>query len=124
MERRFRCTACGKCCYGWIPLTLGDAVRHAGRFPLAMVWSAVPQTARSFALTSSLGMALKLPKGPRIGVLISATAYIPPGYPCPELAADGRCAIHEDKPLRCRTMPFYPYKDEQDQADALVPRKG
>ncbi len=124
MEKRFRCTACGKCCYGWIPLTLADAVTHAGRFPLAMVWSVVPQTARAFGLTAKLGLEVKLGKRGRMAVSIVPTAYIPPSFSCPELAADGRCAIHETKPIRCRTMPFYAYRDEQDQADGLSPRKG
>jgi Fe-S-cluster containining protein len=124
MERRFRCTACGKCCYGWIPLTLDDAVAHAARFPLAMVWTIVPQTARAFGLTATLGLSVKLAKRRRAAVLIAPTAYLPPEWPCPELTATGQCAIHEHKPARCRAMPFYAARDEQDQADGLAPRKG
>jgi Fe-S-cluster containining protein len=124
MEKRFRCTACGQCCYGWIPLTLADAFRHAGRFPLAMIWTVVPQTARAFGLTSTLGFPLKLGKRGRMAVSIVPTAYLPPTMSCPELLADGRCAIHDSKPLRCRAMPFYAFRDEQDQAEGLKPRKG
>ena len=123
MERHFHCTACGKCCYGWLPLTLDDAMANAGRFPLAMVWTAVRQGAKSFALTASLGITVKLRTKKRIAVQISPTAYIPPALPCPVLTSEGLCAIHADKPLRCRTMPFFPYRDESDQADMLVPRK-
>jgi Fe-S-cluster containining protein len=121
MERRFNCTACGKCCHGWIPLTLKDAIGNAARFPLALVWTAVPHGVRAFALTSHLGVTIRLPKRRQVAALIAPTAYLPPTYPCPELSAENRCGIHADKPLRCRTMPFYAYRPEQDQADLLVP---
>ena len=124
MDRRFHCTACGKCCFGWLPLTLNDALKHAARFPLALVWTPVPQGVRAFALTARLGIALRLPNRQRIAALITPTAYLPPSFPCPELSPAGLCGIHEDKPLRCRTMPFYPYREEQDQAELLNPRKG
>lgn len=124
MERHFKCTACGKCCYGWLPLTLDDALSHAARFPLAFVWTPVPQGAKTFALSARLGTTIRLPRRKQIAALITPTAYIPPAFPCPELNAEGLCGIHAEKPLRCRTMPFYPYREEQDQADLLVPRKG
>ncbi|ALG74367.1 hypothetical protein VY88_20090 [Azospirillum thiophilum] len=124
MEQRFACTACGACCHGWLPLTLEDAVAHAGRFPLAMLWTPVRQGAKAFARTAGLGTTVRLRDRKTLAVTIAPTMYIPPSFPCPELAADGRCNIHADKPSRCRTMPFYPYRDEPDQADMLVPRKG
>ncbi|PWC31996.1 YkgJ family cysteine cluster protein [Azospirillum sp. TSO22-1] len=124
MEQRFACTACGACCHGWLPLTLDDAVAYAGRFPLAMVWTPLRQGAKAFAHTARLGTTVRLRDRKTLAVTIAPTAYIPPSFPCPELAADGRCAIHADKPSRCRTMPFYPYREEADQADMLVPRKG
>lgn len=124
MERHFGCTACGKCCYGWLPLTLNDALAHAGRFPLALVWSVVPQGTKSFPLAARLGVTLAPNKRTKIAVLIVPTAWIPPSFPCPVLNDEGLCGIHDNKPLRCRTMPFYPYREESDQADMLVPRKG
>lgn len=124
MEHRFNCVSCGQCCYGSIPLTLEDAWRHAGRFPLALVWTAVPQRARAFSLATRIGVEMKAGKGGRIAALIVPTAYIPPLQACPELKTDGLCNIHENKPLRCRTMPFYPYREESDQADLLRPRQG
>lgn len=124
MERHFGCTACGKCCYGWLPLTLNDAFEHAGRFPLALVWRPVPQGTKTYNLAARLGIELKAGKRMRIAALIAPTAWIPPSFPCPELNAEGRCNIHDAKPKRCRTMPFYPYREDADQADMLVPRKG
>lgn len=124
MDRRFNCTACGKCCFGWLPLTLNDALSHATRFPLALVWTPVPHGTRAFALTERLGTTIRLRNRKQIAVLIAPTAYIPPSFPCPELTVEGLCGIHANKPLRCRTMPFYPYREEQDQVDLLVPRKG
>ncbi len=124
MERRFHCTACGKCCFGWLPLSLDDAIANAGRFPLAMIWTTLRQGAKAFAITAELGTTIELGKRKRLAVQIAPTAYIPPAFACPALAPDGRCGIHADKPARCRTMPFSPYREENDQADLLVPKPG
>ncbi len=124
MEPRFSCTACGKCCHGWLPLTLKDAVAHAARFPLAMVWTPVRSNAKSYDLAGRLGTVLRLRTRKTIAVLIVPTAYLPPSFPCPELRDGTLCGIHADKPSRCRTMPFYPYREARDQADLLIPRKG
>lgn len=124
MERHFLCTACGKCCSGWIPLTIHDALEHAHRFPLAMIWTPVRPGSRSFAWLSRLCVTIELrPKKP-VAVRIAPTAYIPPSMACPALAEDGLCGIHSSKPARCRAMPFSPYHDEADQAGLLVPKPG
>lgn len=123
-EQHFACTACGQCCHGWLPLTLDDAFAQAARFPLAMVWTLVPQTNRAFDLTAQLGTTVQLGKRQQIAVLIAPTLYLPPAFPCPALSPDHLCAIQAEKPLRCRSMPFYPYRREADQADGLVPRPG
>ena len=124
MERRFRCTECGKCCYGWLPLTLKDALSHAGRFPLAVIWSPMRAGASLFDHTARLGARIDLPNGKELAVRIAPTAYIPPTIECPELAADGRCNIYGERPSRCRSMPFSPYRSEEHQEDLLVPREG
>ena len=124
MEKRFLCTVCGKCCTGLLPLTLADAVRHAGRFPLALMWTPVRKASRAHAVTVRLGVEVRLPDKTRLAVRVGAVSYLPPTMACPELAGDGRCAIHADKPLRCRTMPFFPYLDEDRQAEHLIPRPG
>ena len=124
MERRFKCTSCGKCCHGNIPLTLNDALRHAGRFPLALVWTPVPQGTKAFPLATRLGITLRLQKRLQLAVIIGPAAYMPKSLPCPELTKEGLCGIHSIKPSRCRTMPFYPYLEESEQRDLLVPRKG
>jgi len=97
MEPRFSCTACGKCCHGWLPLTLKDAVAHAGRFPLAMVWTPVRANARSYELATRLGATVRLPNRKTVAVLIVPTAYLPTAFPCPELREDGLCGIHDDQ---------------------------
>ena len=43
---------------------------------------------------------------------------------CPELADDGSCKIYDARPSRCRTMPFSPYRGEDQQDYLLVPRYG
>lgn len=123
-ERRFACTLCGQCCRGWLPLTLDDALSHAGRFPLALIWTPVRQASRAFATTERIGATVRLPNRKTVAVRVVPTSYLPPDMPCPELGDDNRCRIHDDKPLRCRTMPFSPYRDEADQVDLLVPRPG
>ncbi len=122
-EQRFKCTACGRCCYGILPLTLDDAVANADRFPLAMAWMPVRQGSRSYEIYAKLGAVFQMP-GKKVAVLIAPMAYIPPTLSCPALSPENLCSIHENKPLRCKTMPFYPYREEKDQADLLVPRKG
>lgn len=124
MEKRFLCTACGACCYGLLPLSLKDAVAHADLFPLAMVWSPLRQGAKAFNAVGELGDVIQLHKRKKLALQIMAMAYIPPSMSCPALTEDGLCRIHETKPSRCRAMPFYPYRDEADQAEQLVPRPG
>ncbi|MBC8269715.1 MAG: YkgJ family cysteine cluster protein [Rhodospirillaceae bacterium] len=124
MEKHFHCTACGKCCSGWLPLTLDDALTHAGRFPLAMILTTVRQSARAYKVTARNGTVLHLSKKKRVAVQISPTSYIPPAFSCPELTDDGGCAIHAHKPVRCRAMPFSAYRDESDQGPLLNPRDG
>jgi Fe-S-cluster containining protein len=123
-EQHFACVKCGQCCYGWLPLTLEDAFANAGRFPLAMVWTPVRDGSRAFDLTARLGTTVQLPNRKRVAVSIAPTAYLPPSFPCPALSSENLCAIQSGKPLRCRSMPFYPYREERDQVDLLIPRKG
>lgn len=124
MDRHFACTACGKCCYGWLPLTIGDALAHSDRFPLFIVWTPVREGGRSFEIAARLGITIKLKARRRAAVQISPTAYIPPRMACPELTDAGLCAVHANKPLRCRAMPFSASRDEADQNDLLIPRAG
>ncbi len=124
MERHFACTACGKCCHGLLPLTIADALAHADKFPLIMIWTPVRQGARSFGITGDLGITIQLKKRKLVAVQIAPTAYIPPSFACPELTGEGLCGIHDVKPLRCRTMPFSAYLDEKDQEELLIPRAG
>jgi Fe-S-cluster containining protein len=124
MARHFHCTECGRCCKGWLPLTLDDALLHAGRFPLAVIFSPLRQGASLFDHTARLGARVTLANGKQLAVRIAPTAYIPPSQDCPELAEDGRCKIYDARPSRCRTMPFSPYRGEDGQDDLLVPRDG
>ncbi len=124
MTHRFRCTACGQCCFGQLPLTLDDALANAGLFPLAMIWTPLRKGAKDHASVARLGVTIRVTPKDELAVLIVPTAYIPPDQPCPALGEDRLCSIHSHKPLRCRTMPFYPYREEQFQGEMLSPRKG
>jgi Fe-S-cluster containining protein len=123
MGNHFNCTACGKCCYGQLPLSLIDAFANVGRFPLAMVWTPLKQGAKDYSMVSILGTIIKLPNRTELAVIIVPSLYIPPSFPCPELGEDNLCSIQTTKPSRCKTMPFYPYREEQYQAELLTPRK-
>lgn len=122
--RHFHCTACGQCCYGLLPLTWKDAFANAALFPLCFVWTAVRQNSRDYARVAQLGVTLHLAQRKELAVLIVPTAYLPKSFPCPALRDDNLCNIHLSKPSRCKTMPFYPYRDERHQAELLTPRPG
>ena len=124
MERHFSCTACGKCCHGLLPLTINDALAHADKFPLVVIWTPVRQGGRSFRVTADLGITIQLKKRKLAAVQIAPTAYIPRTFSCPELTEEGLCGINAVKPQRCRTMPFTAYRDEKDQNDLMIPRSG
>jgi len=75
-------------------------------------------------MVATLGTAIKLADRIELAVLIVPTAYIPPSFPCPALGEDNLCGIQGNKPSRCKSMPLYPYREEQYQAELLTPRKG
>lgn len=122
-EQRFACTACGVCCHGMLPLSIDEALRWADRFPLAFSATPVRAGARGYA-TSDVAVNFSSGAKKPLQLIITPVAVIPPAAPCPQLADNGLCSIHEEKPQRCRTMPFYAYKDEDSQRDMLVPRQG
>jgi Fe-S-cluster containining protein len=124
MVRHFHCTACGKCCHGQLPLTCKDALANATRFPLCFVWTPLRQGSKDYPLVATLGTTIKLADRKELAVLIVPTAYLPSSFPCPALGEDNLCGIHNNKPSRCKTMPFYPYRAERYQADLLTPRPG
>ena len=124
MTKHFQCTSCGKCCYGQLPLTSKDAFANVERFPLCLVWTPVQQGSKDFKRVSEIGTTIKLADRKELAVLIVPTSFIPSSFPCPALRDDNLCGIHSDKPSRCRTMPFYPYREERYQAELLTPRQG
>lgn len=122
MERRFSCTACGKCCHGWLPLTINDALTHADRFPLFLLWTPVRPGGKSYDITAQLGFTLALKKRKQAAVRVTAISYVPPNMACPALGEDGLCGIHETKPQRCLTMPLSGARAQSDQDDLLIPK--
>jgi len=124
MDRHFACTACGKCCEGWLPLTIHDALAHAERFPLFLLWSPVRPGGKSYDLTARLGISIPLKNRKQAALRVTPFSYVPPGVACPALGEDGLCGVHDTKPQRCRTMPFSGAKAENDQDDLLIPKAG
>lgn len=124
MERHFDCSACGKCCQGWLPLSIDDALAHADRFPLFLLWTPVRQGGKSYDLTAKLGITIQPKKRKFAAVRVTPFSYVPSNTPCPALMADGLCAVHESKPQRCKTMPLSGARAEDDQTDLLIPSSG
>jgi Fe-S-cluster containining protein len=124
MEKRFQCRRCGACCRGLLPLTWKDAVAHGALFPLCFVWTPVRYGSRDYTLVGTLGITIKLAGKKELAVLVVPTAYLPPSFSCPALGDDNLCRIQSSKPSRCKTMPFYPYRQERYQAELLTPRRG
>jgi len=106
-----------------LPLNVPDALANADRFPLAMAWMPVRQGSRSYDRHAKLGCSVQL-FGKKLAILIMPAAHIPPSMPCPALSSGNLCSIHAHKPQRCKTMPFYAYRAEEDQTDLLVPKRG
>ena len=79
---------------------------------------------KDYALVATLGTTIKLADRKELAVLIVPTAYLPSSFACPALGDDNLCTIHLSKPSRCKTMPFYPYREERYQSELLTPRQG
>jgi Fe-S-cluster containining protein len=120
---RFACTACGKCCCGWLPLTLDEAVEHSDLFPLAIALGIVRRGDPSFEIAAKMGLETRMAKKHDVAIVASPISYIPNELSCPALK-DSLCSIHSHKPVRCAAMPFHAAFAEGEQAPFLAPRKG
>jgi Fe-S-cluster containining protein len=106
----FECTACGKCCHDLrVPLTIAEAIawlERGGQMELiceAIPWAIEPEPGNAQAqykrARSSPAMSGSLPV--RISIVLAAAF----GGACPNLDADMRCRIYEERPLVCRIYP-------------------
>jgi Fe-S-cluster containining protein len=110
VDIHFKCTQCGKCCRdSKIPLTVTEAKNWLNRgHAVQLICEASPWPQgladddpraahfkrRSFAVTSGM-----MPT--RVAVMLVADI----GGACPNLLADLRCGIYENRPLVCRIYP-------------------
>ena len=109
MDIHFSCTQCGECCRDTkISLTVGEAIKWLSRgHDVQLLCEASPWLAaldgdprathfkrRSFAVMSG-----SMPT--RVVVMLVANVV----GACPNLLADRRCGIYEDRPLVCRIYP-------------------
>ena len=109
MEMHFSCTQCGKCCRDTkVPLTVSEAIKWLNRgdavqllceaSPWPEALDGEPRAAhfkrRSFAVLSG-----SMPT--RVVVTLVANVV----GACPNLLANRRCGIYEDRPLVCRIYP-------------------
>jgi len=110
VDIHFNCTQCGKCCRdSKIPLTVAEALNWLNRgHAVQLICEASPWPQdladddpraahfkrRSFAVTSGM-----MPT--RVAVMLVADI----AGACPNLLADLRCGIYENRPLVCRIYP-------------------
>jgi Fe-S-cluster containining protein len=110
VDIHFNCTQCGKCCRdSKIPLTVAEAMNWLNRgHAVQLICEASPWPQgladhdpraahfkrRSFAVTSGM-----MPS--RVAVMLVADI----AGACPNLLADLRCGIYENRPLVCRIYP-------------------
>jgi Fe-S-cluster containining protein len=110
VDIHFNCTQCGKCCRdSKLPLTVAEAMRWLNRgHAVQLICEASPWPRgladddpraahfkrRSFAVTSGM-----MPS--RVVVMLVADI----AGACPNLLADLRCGIYENRPLVCRIYP-------------------
>lgn len=106
----FGCTSCGKCCHDLrLALTIAEAIawlERGGQMELiceAIPWPVEPEPGNAQAeykrARSSPAMSGSLPV--RVSIVL-AGAF---GGACPNLQADMRCGIYEQRPLVCRIYP-------------------
>jgi len=107
-----------------LPLSVEEALGNANTFPLAICITPIKTGSRGYNIAGRIGVVVDAGPKKVLSLLVFSAAFIPPSMPCPNLTSSNLCSVHERKPLRCRTMPFYAYKDEDHQSDMLVPRTG
>jgi Predicted Fe-S-cluster oxidoreductase len=106
----FECTECGKCCHDLrLALTIAEAVAwlaRGGKMEViceAIPWPVEPEPGNAQAgykrARSSPAMSGSLPV--RISIVLAAAF----NGACPNLRADMRCGIYEQRPLVCRIYP-------------------
>jgi Fe-S-cluster containining protein len=105
----FKCTQCGKCCRDTkIPLTVAEAIKWLNRgHDVQLLCEASPwptamdsdPRALHFKRRSFAAMSGSMPT--RVVVMLVANVV----GACPNLLADNRCGIYEDRPLVCRIYP-------------------
>jgi len=109
VDIHFNCTQCSKCCRDTkVPLTVREAVNwleRGGQVQLLCEASPWPETldseprAAHFKRRSFAVMSGSMPT--RVVVMLVANVV----GACPNLLADNRCGIYEDRPLVCRIYP-------------------
>ncbi|KVC96759.1 YkgJ family cysteine cluster protein [Burkholderia ubonensis] len=124
----FACTACGKCCHDLrLMLTIDEAIawlQRGGRVELlcdAIPWPVEPEPDNAFAAykrarsTPALSGALPV----RVTTVLTASY----AGPCPNLRADMRCGIYDERPLVCRIYPaeINPFVELSPEGKACPP---
>ncbi|KVD26632.1 YkgJ family cysteine cluster protein [Burkholderia ubonensis] len=124
----FACTACGKCCHDLrLMLTIDEAIawlQRGGRVELlcdAIPWPVEPEPDNAFAAykrarsTPALSGALPV----RVTTVFTASY----AGPCPNLRADMRCGIYDERPLVCRIYPaeINPFVELSPEGKACPP---
>ncbi len=90
---KFECTGCGKCCFGdadsYIQVSDREAERIRKRMDVSPAWF---RRRYLIQLEDGLGQGIR----------------IDPDGRCALLGKDMRCRVYAQRPLQCRTYPFWP----------------
>jgi Fe-S-cluster containining protein len=89
---RFHCTGCGKCCLGsqehYVEVSPEEAERIRNRLELSKPWFRKKYLVKVFE--------------DKQGLRITEQGQ------CILLNEEGKCSVYEDRPMQCRTYPFWP----------------
>lgn len=121
MDLRFSCVPnCGKCCHGSTQLRFFEALRLSGDLPLGLVvvHSGPPNRfskPEKEYLRSIFERLADQNENKSAWITGALGTVIPSDVPCPFLADDAKCRLHDDgKPLRCGAMPLPGYSFHPD----------
>lgn len=118
----FKCNGCGKCCNGYVSLTIDDCFRLQDEFIISLMWRIQPVGVRKVLnytmnddeidseyneLKKSFAT-LTNKQGREFFVQIFPVTSDYSKNVCSKLSSDGKCTIYEKRPHICKNIPFQP----------------
>lgn len=130
MDAYLSCNQCGKCCNSGPSLAFSEIFKYQDKFVMGLFCQA--QSDRAFPadkvdeslIIDHLGKLFGRLNTWQGGIFLQFFPMdigysILQGYSCDHLDPTGACALHDDKPSMCRSVPFDPVLPESQQAFKL-----